>query len=252
MPRPHHQRLQADAQGVTVLPRPRSGVYFASFNRRRGPAPLSHKPLCMVKMVCLVSHFQTVALLATVVLAGLIACNDPGSASRQYHPDCAPYQPLAPDTSWWKFEGGKPVFSFLLPPSFKQINKDAIGIDTYPATFRDSTTTDSTEFRIGFDYGRWGGIGGERDHHACRSVDTTTVADREAVVARFKSKGEHHFWYQIEVVFLRDRPFPLNLWHSAVGWGNEERLTMSATCPRRTDCAAARGVFESLEFTWWY
>jgi len=202
-------------------------------------------------MVYLSSRFHTAALLVTVVLAGLVACDDPNSARRQYHPDCAPYEPLAPDTSWWKFEGGKPVFSFLLPSSFKQINKDEFGIDTYPGTFQDSTTTDSTVFQIGFDYGRWGGIGGERDHHVCHSVDTTTVAGRKAVVARSKSERWNRRWYQVEVVFLRDRPFPLNLWHSVVERGNE-KLTMSASCPHRADCAVARGVFESLEFTWWY
>jgi len=215
-------------------------------------------PLCELEMVNLLSRFPTVSILAvgmlgTVVLAGLIACAAPDSTSRPFHPECAPYESLEPDTSWWEFGGGKPVFSFWLPFSFQQINKDEIGIDSYPGTFQDSTA-DSTAFRIGFDYGRWGGgIGGERDYYVCRSVDTTTVAGRKAVVGRFKSNQVYQHWeYRLEVVFLRDRPFPLSLWDSVTGRSNGERLGMYANCPRRADCAVARGVFESVELVWWY
>lgn len=191
-------------------------------------------------------------LLGTVVIAGLTVCGKPDSTSRQFHPECAPYESSGPDTSWWEFDGGRPVFSFWLPPSVQQINEEEVGIDSFPVTVQDSTT-DSTAFRIGFEYGRWGGIGGERDYHVCRFVDTTTVAGRKAVVGRFKSKQEYQRWkYSLEVVFLRDRSFPLNLWHSVTGRSNEETLTMYATCPRRADCAVARSVFESLEFARWY
>ncbi|HHP7237982.1 hypothetical protein [Longibacter sp.] len=141
------------------------------------------------------------------------------------------------------------MFSFWLPPGLQQIDEDEIGIDSYPGTFQDSTAN-STVFRIGFDYGRWGGgIAEERHYYVCRSVDTTTIAGKKAIVGRFKFEPEYPHWeYRLEVVFPIDRPFPLSLWDSVTGQSNEERLFMYANCPRRAECAVARGVFRSVEF----